>query len=94
MKSFLAIQTKLRWGSHMCAHNGNRGFMRTYITCYIGTEDRSSCSQFFSKRVFLKFRKFHWKIRSLQSLFNKVAGLKACKACNFIKRDSNTGAFL
>ena len=38
---------------------------------------------FCRKRSFLKFRKFHWKISVLESIFNKTAGLKAC---NFIKK--------
>ena len=47
---------------------------------------RSSHSQ-----VFLKFCNIHRKAPVLESLFNKVEGLRAC---NFIKKDSNTGVFL
>ena len=38
---------------------------------------------FCRRRSSLKFRKFHWKTSVLESIFNKVAGLKAC---NFIKK--------
>ena len=41
------------------------------------------------KRCSLKFRKFHRKTLVLGSLFNKVAGLKACNVSK--KRDSTTG---
>ena len=46
MKSLIA--------SHMCAPNGNCGFMRTYIPCYKKTEDRSSRTQIFFKIGALK----------------------------------------
>ena len=38
---------------------------------------------FCRRRSSLKFRKFHWKTSVLESICNKVAGLKAC---NFIKK--------
>ena len=41
-------------------------------------------------RCFGIIHKIHSKIPVLESLFNKVAVLRAC---NFIKEDSNTGAF-
>ena len=41
-------------------------------------------------RCFWRIHKIHSKIRVLESLFNQVAVLRAC---NFIKEDSNTGAF-
>ena len=43
---------------------------------------------FCKKRFSEKFCKFHRKTSALETLFNKVADLKAC---NFIKRDSKTG---
>ena len=43
------------------------------------------------KKVFLKFRKFQRKTLVLESLLNTVAVLRAC---NFIKKDSDTGALL
>ena len=43
------------------------------------------------KRCSLKFRTIQKKIPVLESLFNKVAGLKAAA---LLKRDSNTGVFL
>ena len=43
------------------------------------------------KKVVLKFCKFHRKAPVLESLFIKVEGPEAC---NFIKRDSDTSAFL
>ena len=42
------------------------------------------------KRCSKKFRKFHRKSSALESLFNKVAGLKALLKI-LLKRDSNTG---
>ena len=45
--------------------------------------------RFSSKQLFLKFCKFHWKTFVLETLFNKVAILKA-----LIIRDFNTGVFL
>ena len=48
------------------------------------TVRRSSLSQMFFKKDFkLKFRKFYKETPVLESLFNKVSGLKAC---NFIKK--------
>ena len=48
---------------------------------------RSSRSQmFFAIGVLKTFHNIHRKAPVLESLFNKVAGLKAC---NFIERDSN-----
>ena len=41
-------------------------------------------------RCFWTIHKIHSKIPVLESLFNKVAVLRVC---NFIKEDSNTGAF-
>ena len=43
------------------------------------------------KDVFKNFAKFTEKKPVLEPLFKKVAGLRAC---NFIKKDSNTYAFL
>ena len=54
IKSFIASQKKLLRRSSMCVHKGNCEFMRTYITCYIGSEDRSSRSQIFFKRGVFK----------------------------------------
>ena len=42
-------------------------------------------------RCFWIIHKIHWKKPVLESLFNKAAVLRAC---NFIKEDSNIGAFL
>ena len=42
-------------------------------------------------KIILKFRKIHRKTLVLESHFNKAAGLKAC---NFIKKTSDTGVFL
>ena len=42
------------------------------------------------KQVFLKNRKFLRKTHVLESLFNKVAGLKEA----LLKKDLNTGLFL
>ena len=39
----------------------------------------------------MNFFNIHRKTPVLESLFNNIAGLQAC---NFIKRDSNTDAFL
>ena len=44
---------------------------------------RSSCSQIFTKIMFLKILQY--------SPFNRFAGFKTC---NFLKKDSNTGVFL
>ena len=46
---------------------------------------------FFEKAVLKNFAIFTGKTPVLESSFNKIAGLQAC---NFIKRDSNTGVFL
>ena len=48
----------------------------------------------FSKQVFLKVRKFHMKTPVLESLFNKVVGLKASRPDVLLKRESSAGAFL
>ena len=45
----------------------------------------------YKKRCSKKLRKFHRKATVLESLFNKVAGLRPA---TLLKRDSNTGAFL
>ena len=42
-------------------------------------------------RCSTKFRKFHGKISTLESLFNKVAGLKTC---NFIKKRHQHRCFI
>ena len=43
------------------------------------------------KEMFLKFRKFYRKIPVLESLFNKVVGLRPA---TLLKRASNTAVFL
>ena len=54
-----------------------------------------------SKWVFLNILQTHRKAPVLESLFDKVKGLKACnfikkrlRPVTLLKRDSNTGAFL
>ena len=88
----------LRQWSQICVHNRNCGFMRTYIPCYIESEDKSSRLQTFFKIGILKsflttvLQSLSIELRAwrpvLESLFNNVAGLHVC---NVIKRDSNTG---
>ena len=85
MKSFIAIQKKSRWGSNMRARNGNCGFMRTYITCYIWTEDRSSCSQFFSKRVFLNFANFTGKYVLCSLFLIKLQAFRPVRPVTLLK---------
>ena len=41
-----------------------------------------------------KFLKLHSKALKSESLFNKVADLKAWRPATLLKRDSNTGVFL
>ena len=43
------------------------------------------------KKVFLKFRIFHWKTPVFESLFNKVAGFRLA---TFLKRGFSIGVFL
>ena len=62
---------------------------QSYISNQL-TPTRSCLRRWSVKKVFLKFRKFHRKTPVLESLFHKV---KSLKACNFIKRNSNTGVF-
>ena len=52
---------------------------------------RGSTQMFFKRGVLKNFTIFIGKHLCWGILFNKVAGLKAC---NFIKRDSDTGVFL
>ena len=63
MKSFIESQKKVRQWSHMCSHNGNCGFMRTYISCCIGSKDSSSRSLMFFKigvlKIFASFTEEH-----------------------------------
>ena len=55
------------------------------------TKQKQSFAEVLQNRCSSKFRKFLRKITVLESLFNKVVDLQAW---NFIKKDSNTGAFL
>ena len=52
---------------------------------------RSSVCRCSSNRCSWKFHKFYRKTPVLESLFNKVTGLKSC---NFMKKRSNTRVFL
>ena len=68
--------------------NFNKIFLPRYTKMFkshtLSRLERSSHSQLFFKKDFkLKFRKFHKETPVLESLFNKVSGLKAC---NFIKK--------
>ena len=59
---------------------------------YIKATLRSSLTQMFFQKSALKiFAIFRKKTPALKSLFNKFVGPKAC---NSIKKDSNTGVFL
>ena len=52
---FHCTQIKLlRQWSQICVRNRNCGFMRTYIPCYIESEDKSSRLQTFFKIGILK----------------------------------------
>ena len=53
--------------------------------------DKSSQQRCSIKKLLVKIRNIHGKTPVLKFLLNKAA---AYKACNFIKRDSNTDVFL
>ena len=60
------------------------GFMRTYISCYIGSEDRSSRSQMFFKMGILEnFANFTGK-HLWQSFF--LINLQALRPVNLLKQ--------
>ena len=61
----------------------SKKIFRLVRTCQNFVKDRSSHRRRSLKKGVLKFRKFHRKTPVLESLFSKVAGLRAC---NFIKK--------
>ena len=63
--------------------------MFSIIIC-ISTTEKQPFSDVLEKRFSEKFRKIHEKTPVLESLFNKVSGLKACK---FIKKETMAQMF-
>ena len=59
-----------------------------------GKQQKQTPKVFYKKGCSKKFRNIHRKTPVLESLFNKVAKLKACRLATYLKRDYNTGAFL
>ena len=72
-------------------------FLQSFNTpeCVVGllmvVGKKQPSEMFCKKGVLKKFLKFHRKIAVLESLFNKVAGLRPA---TLLKRDSNTAVFL
>ena len=71
----------------MCTSNGNYGFMRTYISCYIGNKDRRSLSKkFFETGVLKNFANFTGKhlrwsffLIKLRETLSQVFPCEICK---------------
>ena len=68
-----------------------RTFLFLCVIMFQHKNSRSTCLQMLYEIVSWKRGKFHWKTPVLELLLNKVAALRPA---NFLKIDSNTGAFL
>ena len=72
------------------AANGNVLLKKVFLKRCIGVSEPAVHTSSTKNRCFRRIQIIHSKIPVMEFLFNKVAVLRTC---NFIKEDSNTGAF-